>query len=53
IGDAVMAAFGVPVEHDDDEDRAVRCSINMLKTLDAWNEERQAKGSSRSRSASA
>ena len=44
IGDAVMAAFGVPVEHDDDEDRAVRCSINMLKTLDAWNEERQAKG---------
>ncbi len=44
IGDAVMAAFGVPVEHDDDEDRAVRCSINMLKTLDVWNEERQAKG---------
>jgi len=44
IGDAVMAAFGVPVEHDDDEDRAVRCSINMLKTLDHWNEERQAKG---------
>ena len=44
IGDAVMAAFGVPVEHDDDEDRAVRCSINMLKTLDTWNVERQAKG---------
>ena len=44
IGDAIMAAFGVPVEHDDDEDRAVRCSIAMLKTLDNWNTQRQAEG---------
>jgi len=44
IGDAIMAAFGVPMEHDDDEDRAVRCSIAMLKSLDVWNAERQAAG---------
>ncbi len=44
IGDAIMAAFGVPVEHDDDEDRAVRCSIAMLKTLDNWNKQRQSEG---------
>jgi len=44
IGDAVMAAFGVPVEHADDEDRAVRCSIAMLTTLANWNAERQAAG---------
>jgi adenylate cyclase len=44
IGDAVMAAFGVPVEHDDDEDRAVRCSINMLKSLEEWNAGRIAEG---------
>ncbi|MDA1133189.1 MAG: GAF domain-containing protein, partial [Proteobacteria bacterium] len=40
IGDAVMASFGVPLPHEDDEDRAVRCSIDMLKTLHNWNAER-------------
>jgi adenylate cyclase len=44
IGDAIMAAFGVPIEHDDDEDRAVRCSIAMLTSLDKWNQERASKG---------
>ena len=44
IGDAIMAAFGVPVEHGDDEDRALRCSIDMLKTLQDWNSQRQAEG---------
>ena len=37
IGDAVMAAFGIPVGHDDDADRAVRTAIAMLKELDNWN----------------
>jgi adenylate cyclase len=44
IGDAIMAAFGVPIAHDDDEDRAVRASINMLTRLDEWNVEREAAG---------
>ena len=37
IGDAIMAAFGIPVGHDDDADRAVRTAIAMLKELNAWN----------------
>ena len=37
IGDAIMAAFGIPVGHDDDADRAVRTSIAMLKDLGEWN----------------
>jgi adenylate cyclase len=44
IGDAIMAAFGVPVEHEDDADRAVRASIEMLRRLDGWNLEREARG---------
>jgi adenylate cyclase len=37
IGDAIMAAFGMPVPHDDDEDRAVRAAIAMIKSLQEWN----------------
>ncbi len=37
IGDAIMAAFGIPIGHDDDADRAVRTAIAMLKELSAWN----------------
>lgn len=37
IGDAIMAAFGIPVGHDDDADRAVRASIAMIRALWAWN----------------
>ena len=44
IGDAIMAAFGVPVEHDDDEDRAVRAAISMLTRLEEWNEGRASRG---------
>jgi adenylate cyclase len=44
IGDAVMAAFGIPVPHGDDEDRAVRAAIDMIRALFAWNEERGAQG---------
>ncbi len=37
IGDAIMAAFGIPVGHDDDEDRAVRAAIAMIRSLETWN----------------
>ena len=44
IGDAIMAAFGIPVGHDDDADRAVRTAIAMLKELDNWNRGRISEG---------
>jgi adenylate cyclase len=44
IGDAIMAAFGMPVAHDDDEDRAVRAACAMITDLREWNRERLAKG---------
>jgi adenylate cyclase len=44
IGDAIMAAFGLPVAHDDDPDRAVRAAISMIGSLFAWNTERATEG---------
>ncbi len=44
IGDAIMAAFGIPFGHDDDEDRAVRTSINMIRSLAVWNITRVSEG---------
>jgi adenylate cyclase len=44
IGDAIMAAFGLPIAHDDDEDRATRAAIAMIRTLWTWNIERKARG---------
>ena len=44
IGDAIMAAFGIPVSHDDNEDRAVRCAVAMIKALHEWNSRRGADG---------
>jgi adenylate cyclase len=44
IGDAIMAAFGIPVARDDDEDRAVRTAISMIAELNAWNRTRLAEG---------
>jgi adenylate cyclase len=44
IGDAIMAVFGLPLPHDDDEDRAVRASISMIQELWRWNVERAAAG---------
>ncbi len=44
IGDAIMAAFGLPVAHDDDPDRAVQAAIAMIRALFEWNDERASKG---------
>ena len=44
IGDAIMAAFGMPIARGDDEDRAVRTAISMLVELAKWNETRKSKG---------
>ncbi len=44
IGDAIMAAFGIPVPHDDDADRAVRAAIGMMRDLTVWNQQRASEG---------
>jgi adenylate cyclase len=44
IGDAIMAAFGLPAPHDDDEDRAVRAAIAMIQACHRYSHERTARG---------
>jgi adenylate cyclase len=44
IGDAIMAAFGIPIAHDDAEDRAVRATIRMITELWDWNKVREKRG---------
>ncbi len=44
IGDAIMAAFGLPISHEDDEDRGVKAGINMIKRLWEWNAQREKEG---------
>jgi adenylate cyclase len=44
IGDAIMAVFGTPLSHGDDEDRAVHAGLNMLRELNSYNIRRSAEG---------
>jgi adenylate cyclase len=44
IGDAIMAVFGTAKRHDDDEDRALRTAIAMMKELHGFNRRRIADG---------
>jgi adenylate cyclase len=43
IGDAIMAIFGTPFAHEDDEDRGVRCAVEMMSELNKFNHDRIAK----------
>jgi class 3 adenylate cyclase len=43
IGDAVMAAFGVPVAHEDDPARALRAALRMRRRLVEVNDDLQAR----------
>jgi class 3 adenylate cyclase/tetratricopeptide (TPR) repeat protein len=38
VGDAVMAAFGAPVTHEDDAERAVRTGFRVLQAIDELNQ---------------
>src|SRR6185436_14259933 len=44
IGDALMAEFGIPLSHPDDEDRAVRAAIRMQHALKDLNQSRADRG---------
>src|SRR6476659_2027523 len=37
IGDAVMAAFGVPAAHEDDPERALRAALRMQRRMEELN----------------
>ncbi len=37
IGDNVMALFGAPVAHEDDDERAVRAALAMQEAMDEIN----------------
>jgi class 3 adenylate cyclase len=43
IGDAVMAAFGVPVAHEDDPARALRAALRMRRRLRQVNDDLEAR----------
>ncbi|MBF0419670.1 MAG: GAF domain-containing protein [Magnetococcales bacterium] len=44
IGDAMMAAFGLPIPKGDDEDRATRAAIAMINALSGFNARRAKEG---------
>jgi adenylate cyclase len=44
IGDAIMAAFGIPLPNVDDADRAMRSALAMINTLGKWNMQRNREG---------
>jgi adenylate cyclase len=43
IGDAIMAIFGTPFAHEDDEDRGLRCACDMMAQLAKFNADRVAR----------
>jgi adenylate cyclase len=47
IGDEIFAVFGVPAASDEDAANALKCANMMLRALECWNEEREARGEPR------
>lgn len=37
VGDAIMAVFGVPLSHENDPERALRASLEMIETMENFN----------------
>jgi adenylate cyclase len=44
MGDAIMALWGAPIPHEDDADRAMKCSVDQLVALDKMNKKWKAEG---------
>ncbi len=44
VGDEVMALFGAPLSHPESALHAVLCALEIKSSLEAWNQERVAKG---------
>lgn len=38
MGDAIMALWGAPIAHGDDADRAMRCAMDQMQTLEKLNQ---------------
>jgi adenylate cyclase len=47
IGDEIFAIFGVPTASGEDAANALQCANMMLRALECWNEEREARGEPR------
>ena len=47
IGDEIFAVFGVPAASREDAANALKCANMMLRALECWNEEREARGEPR------
>jgi adenylate cyclase len=47
IGDEIFAVFGVPAASAEDAANALKCANMMLRALECWNEEREARGEPR------
>ncbi|PYP72588.1 MAG: cyclase [Gemmatimonadetes bacterium] len=44
IGDAIMALWGAPIAHADDADRAMKCALDQLVSLEKLNKKWKAEG---------
>lgn len=44
MGDGVLAFFGAPVAHEDDPERAVRCGLDMVRSIEELDAARRTEG---------